>query len=170
MELWSERGALWHFHARLGMKYTSWLSVLLLAVSVFYADASLRPPSLTPRLAPHTAAITSKEATYIVPMPTNITSTTITAPSTQWYRKFFDVAPAEMSKFLSLSLMMFWIVFIFTMTRDTKDTLIVTNCGAEAIAFLKVYGVLPAAALFMMLYAKMANHLHPQVTSLLTYH
>ena len=35
-------------------------------------------------------------------------------------------------------MMMFWIVFVFTMTRDTKDTLIVTNCGAEAIAFLKV--------------------------------
>jgi ATP/ADP translocase len=24
------------------------------------------------------------------------------------------------------------------MTRDTKDTLIVTSCGAESIAFLKV--------------------------------
>ena len=25
-----------------------------------------------------------------------------------------------------------------TLTRDTKDTLVVTQCGAEAIAFLKV--------------------------------
>jgi len=53
--------------------------------------------------------------------------------------------------------MMFWIVFIFTMTRDTKDALVITNCGAEAIAFLKVYGVVPAAALFMVAYAQLAN-------------
>jgi len=59
-------------------------------------------------------------------------------------------------------MMMFWIVFVFTMTRDTKDTLIVTNCGAEAIAFLKVYGVVPAAAGFMVLYARLANSLNPK--------
>eukprot|EP00527_Entomoneis_sp_CCMP2396_P001767 CAMPEP_0198148786 /NCGR_PEP_ID=MMETSP1443-20131203/43264_1 /TAXON_ID=186043 /ORGANISM="Entomoneis sp., Strain CCMP2396" /LENGTH=466 /DNA_ID=CAMNT_0043813587 /DNA_START=570 /DNA_END=1973 /DNA_ORIENTATION=- len=44
-----------------------------------------------------------------------------------------------------------------TLTRDTKDTLIVTQCGAEAIAFLKIYGVLPAATAFIALYAKMSN-------------
>lgn len=47
------------------------------------------------------------------------------------------ILPGELPKFISLSFMMFWIVFVFTMTRDTKDALIVTNCGAEAIAFLK---------------------------------
>ncbi|CAM9509173.1 unnamed protein product, partial [Heterosigma akashiwo] len=45
------------------------------------------------------------------------------------------------------------------MTRDTKDTLIVTNCGAEAIAFLKVYGVVPAAAGFMIWYSTLTQHL-----------
>jgi ATP/ADP translocase len=48
------------------------------------------------------------------------------------------VASSELPKFLSMSALMFFIVYVFTMTRDTKDTLIVTNCGAEAIAFLKV--------------------------------
>lgn len=67
------------------------------------------------------------------------------------------IYPSEMPKFLCLSFMMFWIVFIFTMTRDTKDALVITNCGAEAIAFLKVYGVVPAAALFMVVYAQLAN-------------
>ena len=43
-----------------------------------------------------------------------------------------------------------------TLTRDTKDTLMVTDCGAESIAFMKVYGVLPAAAGFIALYSKMA--------------
>jgi ATP/ADP translocase len=42
--------------------------------------------------------------------------------------------------------------------RDTKDVLIVTNCGAESIAFLKVYGVVPAAALFMLGYNFLSNH------------
>lgn len=77
--------------------------------------------------------------------------------SEPWYTKIFPVFPNEITKFLSLSFMMFWIVFVFTMTRDTKDTLIVTNCGAEAIAFLKVYGVIPAAAGFMIVYAKLSN-------------
>lgn len=51
----------------------------------------------------------------------------------------------------------FLIVFVLTITRDIKDSLIVTNCGAESIAFLKVYGVLPAAALFMLIYSKLSN-------------
>ena len=80
-----------------------------------------------------------------------------------WYMQIFPIYPKELLKFFSLSMMMFWIVFVFTMTRDTKDTLIVTNCGAEAIAFLKVYGVVPAAAGFMILYAKLANILAPRV-------
>ena len=35
------------------------------------------------------------------------------------------VYPHELLKFLSLSMMMFWIVFVFTLTRDTKDTLVI---------------------------------------------
>lgn len=44
-----------------------------------------------------------------------------------WY-SIFPIYPKELKKFFSLSFMMFWIVFVFTMTRDTKDALIVTNC------------------------------------------
>jgi AAA family ATP:ADP antiporter len=33
----------------------------------------------------------------------------------------------------------------------------VTECGAEAIAFLKIYGVLPAAAAFIAAYSKLSN-------------
>ena len=84
------------------------------------------------------------------------------AVAAPWYFSVFPIYPKELAKFFSLSFMMFWIVFVFTMTRDTKDALIVTNCGAEAIAFLKVYGVVPAAALFMITYAKLANNLSPR--------
>jgi len=53
--------------------------------------------------------------------------------------------------------MMFMIIYIYTTVRDTKDTLVVSACGAESITFLKVYGVLPAATMFMVLYSKLSS-------------
>jgi len=97
--------------------------------------------------------------TVATALPSRVPSKDTTGP---WYFSVFPIYPQELKKFFSLSFMMFWIVFVFTMTRDTKDALIVTNCGAEAIAFLKVYGVVPAAATFMVVYAKLANTLSPR--------
>jgi AAA family ATP:ADP antiporter len=65
-------------------------------------------------------------------------------------------ASEEISKFLALGAIKFCIVFVLTLTRDTKDTLIVTQCGAEAIAFLKVYAVLPLTALYIAYYSKLS--------------
>lgn len=45
--------------------------------------------------------------------------------------------------------------------RDTKDTLIVTAAGAEAIPFLKFWGTLPMSVLFVLVYAKLSNVLKP---------
>jgi len=69
----------------------------------------------------------------------------------------FPIEGWEMPKFFSMSCMMFMIIYIYTTVRDTKDTLVVSACGAESITFLKVYGVLPAATLFMVLYSKMSS-------------
>jgi len=44
----------------------------------------------------------------------------------------------EVKKFLLLGSIKFSIITALTLTRDLKDTLIVTQCGAEAISFLKV--------------------------------
>ncbi len=88
--------------------------------------------------------------------PAKSSSTTaVAAPKT----KVVLLTRKEAPKFFALSLMMFCIIYVFTMTRDTKDTLIVSYCGAEAIAFLKVYGVVPAAMAFMVGYSWAANHL-----------
>lgn len=76
-----------------------------------------------------------------------------------WYSKLIPIYPNEAKKFFSLSFMMFSIIFVFTMTRDTKDALVVTNCGAESIAFLKVYGTIPAATGFMVLYSYLSSKL-----------
>ncbi|CAN0118141.1 unnamed protein product [Ascophyllum nodosum] len=80
--------------------------------------------------------------------------------------RVFRIDKPELNKFLCMSSMMFAIIYVFTMTRDTKDALVVTNCGAEAIAFLKVYAVLPAAAMFMLGY----NWLSNQVSSRALFH
>jgi hypothetical protein len=48
----------------------------------------------------------------------------------------------EVTKFLLLGSIKFFIIMALTLTRDTKDTLVVTQCGAEAIAFLKVSNTL----------------------------
>ena len=63
----------------------------------------------------------------------------------------------EQTKFSLMSLMMFLCIYIYTNVRDTKDTLIVTNCGAESIPFLKLYGVMPSATLFIILYSNLSN-------------
>ena len=69
----------------------------------------------------------------------------------------FPIDGWEMPKFFSMSFMMFMIIYIYTTVRDTKDTLVASACGAESITFLKVYGVLPAATMFMVLYSKLSS-------------
>jgi len=69
----------------------------------------------------------------------------------------------EVAKFLLIGSIKFYIILALTLTRDLKDTLVVTQCGAEAIAFLKIYGVLPAATAFIALYSKMASALDKRV-------
>merc|ERR1712205_274642 len=64
-----------------------------------------------------------------------------------------------MMKVVPLTLMMFCILFNYTILRDTKDVLVVTapGSGAEIIPFLKTYVNLPAAIGFAAIYARMSN-------------
>lgn len=75
----------------------------------------------------------------------------------KWRAFFWPIHAFELKKILPMFLMFFCISFNYTVLRDTKDTLIVTSAGAEAIPFLKVWGVVPAAIIFMIIYAKMSN-------------
>lgn len=74
----------------------------------------------------------------------------------------------EVKKFLLIGSIKFFIILALTLTRDTKDTMVVTQCGAEAIAFLKIYGVLPAATAFIALYSKMASVLEKKTLFFMT--
>ncbi len=84
-----------------------------------------------------------------------------TAEFGKWRSMLWPVHNYELKKLLPMFLMFFFISFNYTILRDTKDTLIVTapGSGAEAIPFLKVWGVLPMAVLFMLIYAKLSNKL-----------
>lgn len=65
----------------------------------------------------------------------------------------------EIKKFLPMGIMMFCILFIYTVLRDTKDAMLVNapGAGAESLAFAKGIGVTASAVLFMVLYTKAAN-------------
>lgn len=87
---------------------------------------------------------------------------TATTPKSQfgkWRSFFWPIHAWELKKFIPMALMFFFINFNYTILRDTKDALIVTapGSGAEAIPFLKLWGVLPFAILFMILYSKLSN-------------
>ncbi len=75
----------------------------------------------------------------------------------KWRAFFWPVHAYELKKILPMFFMFFFISFNYTILRDTKDALIVTSAGAEAIPFLKVWGVVPGAIIFTLLYAKLSN-------------
>ncbi|MDN3508184.1 MAG: Npt1/Npt2 family nucleotide transporter, partial [Simkaniaceae bacterium] len=79
----------------------------------------------------------------------------------KWRSRLWPIHTFELKKLIPMLLLFFLILFNYTILRDTKDTLIVTAAGggAEVIPFLKVWGVLPMAILFMIGYSKMANKL-----------
>lgn len=61
---------------------------------------------------------------------------------TSWGTKvrtaLFPIHGDEVKKFLLIGSIKFFVILALTLTRDNKDTMVVTGCGAEAIAFLKV--------------------------------
>lgn len=75
---------------------------------------------------------------------------------------FWPIHNFEAKKFLPMAFMMCAILFNYSLLRINKDTLVVTTCGAELISALKLWGVLPSAVLFMIVYSKMVNALEPR--------
>lgn len=74
-----------------------------------------------------------------------------------WRATLWPIHNHELKKFLPLAFIMFCILFNYTLLRITKDTIIVNSAGAGTISFLKLYCVIPAAVLFVILYAKVTN-------------
>ena len=79
---------------------------------------------------------------------------------TGWKKVLWPIHNFELKKFLPMGLMMLCILFIYTLVRDLKDTLMVSKAvcgGAETLGFLKLYGVTPSAVIFMIIFVKLAN-------------
>lgn len=68
---------------------------------------------------------------------------------------------SERKKLVPLASMFFFILFNYTILRDTKDVLMVTakKSGAEVIPFIKTYVNLPAAIGFTALYSKLCDRM-----------
>lgn len=79
-----------------------------------------------------------------------------TPPSPMSARK---LARKTFKKLFPLGAMLFFILFNYTILRDTKDVLVVTapNSGAEIIPFLKTYVNLPSAIGFTVAYSSLCN-------------
>ncbi|WPX96605.1 Npt1/Npt2 family nucleotide transporter [Candidatus Bandiella euplotis] len=77
--------------------------------------------------------------------------------------KYLPVRKEEFSKFIVISLMMVLIVFVYSIQRITKDTIVVSYMGAELISTIKLYGVLPAAILFTLIYTKLSSVLNKTI-------
>lgn len=76
-----------------------------------------------------------------------------------WRSIFWPIHNYEIKKFLPMGLMMMCILFNYNILRDVKDALVVNapGSGAEALSFLKLYGVTPSAIIFMIIFTKLAN-------------
>lgn len=74
-------------------------------------------------------------------------------------RTFWPIHNYELKKLLPMLFMFFFISFNYSVVRNIKDALVVTapGSGAETIPYLKLYGVIPAAIIFMLIYAKLSN-------------
>lgn len=85
-----------------------------------------------------------------------------------WRAFLWPIHAYELKKVIPMLLLFFCITFNYTILRDTKDTLIVTAAGAEAVPFIKVWGTVPAAILFMLIYSELSNYLSRETLFYLT--
>lgn len=72
---------------------------------------------------------------------------------------FWPIHGHELVKFVPMSALMFCVLFNQNVLRILKDSILISEISAEVASFAKVYCVTPAAAIFVIVYAKMINHL-----------
>ena len=80
--------------------------------------------------------------------------------------KLFGMELGSLKKVVPLGLMFFFVLFCYTILRNTKDVLVITapGAGAETLPFIKLWVNLPASMLFMAAYSKMSSSLtRPQL-------
>lgn len=80
--------------------------------------------------------------------------------SFSWIRELlFPIHLHELKSFIPMALMMLFVLFNYTVLRNVKDSLVINAKGsdAEIVSFLKLWGTMPAAIIFMIFYAKITE-------------
>ncbi len=70
---------------------------------------------------------------------------------------FWPIHRHELKKFIPMASLMFCVLFSQNVLRIIKDSIVISEIGVEVTSFAKVYCVTPAAAIFVIIYAKMVN-------------
>lgn len=76
-----------------------------------------------------------------------------------YYKGFKENQEYILKKVIPTSMMFLITIFVYSVLRGTKDTLLIPVLGAEVISTVKLFGVFPSAVLFIIIYSKLANML-----------
>lgn len=70
---------------------------------------------------------------------------------------FWPIHNYELRKLLPMLVMLFLICFAYSILRNMKDSIVVTNSGAETLPFIKVWVMLPTAIFLTILFTHLSN-------------
>lgn len=85
-----------------------------------------------------------------------------TTPLAELRRIFWPIEWHEHKKFLPMVMMIFCIIFNYSMLRSIKDGFVITSIGVESISFLKTWFVFPSAVIIISIYLKLCNIMSQQ--------